>query len=137
MAFGRLEDTSGSIEFVVFPKTFAQFEALLVPDTAVLIKGKVEEREDALSLITEKILAPSQSSIQKADHELFIPRKTSKKTLEKIGSILKSNPGSDTIAILIPNGEQPKTMLLPYKVGWSQKLAQEIQALLAWLGICR
>ncbi len=45
MAFVRLEDPSGSIECVVFPKLFAQIRTKLNPDAMVIITGKVSERK--------------------------------------------------------------------------------------------
>ncbi|MEK7459199.1 MAG: DNA polymerase III subunit alpha [Patescibacteria group bacterium] len=45
MAFVRLEDATGGIEMVVFPKAYAKMREKLVPDTLVLIKGSVSVRE--------------------------------------------------------------------------------------------
>ncbi|MFA6017943.1 MAG: DNA polymerase III subunit alpha [Patescibacteria group bacterium] len=45
MAFVRLEDPSGSVECVVFPKLFAQIRTKLNPDAMVIITGKVSERK--------------------------------------------------------------------------------------------
>ncbi|MBP9828307.1 DNA polymerase III subunit alpha [Patescibacteria group bacterium] len=45
MAFVRLDDPSGSLETVVFPKTYQKVRDILLPDTFVLISGKVSIRE--------------------------------------------------------------------------------------------
>lgn len=45
MAFVRLEDPTGSIETVVFPKLYTKIRARLEPDTFVIITGKVSIRE--------------------------------------------------------------------------------------------
>jgi DNA polymerase III subunit alpha len=45
MAFMRLEDPSGSLECVVFPKLFVQIRHRLTPDAMVIITGKVSERK--------------------------------------------------------------------------------------------
>lgn len=45
MAFVRLEDETGSIEMVVFPKAYTKVRDRLIPDTLVLVKGKVSVRE--------------------------------------------------------------------------------------------
>lgn len=46
MAFLTLDDGSGSIEVLVFPRVYAQCKPLLEPDNAVLLSGKITLRED-------------------------------------------------------------------------------------------
>ncbi|KKS41141.1 MAG: polymerase III, alpha subunit protein [Candidatus Gottesmanbacteria bacterium GW2011_GWB1_43_11] len=55
MAFIRLSDLSGVIEVVVFPRTFALVKNLLIPDTAILVKARVDEKDDRLTLIANDI----------------------------------------------------------------------------------
>jgi DNA polymerase-3 subunit alpha len=52
MAFVTLDDDSGIIEVVVFPKTLALFKAKLNNDSIVLVKGKISVKEEE----TPKIL---------------------------------------------------------------------------------
>lgn len=58
MAFARISDLSGSIEVVIFPKIYAICKQLLLHDTAVLVKGRVDEREDRLTIIANDIFLP-------------------------------------------------------------------------------
>lgn len=46
MAFAQLEDTSGGIETLVFPKVFAAFSAQLTEGTVVIVHGRVSIREE-------------------------------------------------------------------------------------------
>lgn len=45
MAFVRLEDKTGAVEMVVFPKTYVKVRESLLADALVLVKGKVSVRE--------------------------------------------------------------------------------------------
>jgi DNA polymerase-3 subunit alpha len=54
MAFITLSDHSGSIETVVFPKTYQEFQELLEPDTCVVCKGKVSDRNGERSILADK-----------------------------------------------------------------------------------
>lgn len=134
MCFGSLEDQTGKIRFVVFPRTYEEYRDLLQPDKVVLMKGKVNDREGEINLIAEKISSPQPEEIthenDKDYQQLFIPRKTSKSTLEKLGKLLKSNPGDDKVMIVIPNGSKPRKIKLPYTVKWSPELEQKIDQLL-------
>lgn len=135
MAFGKIEDGTGEVDFVVFPRTYKEYGNLLSQDSVVLFKAKVDVREEEAQLVVEKISAPDEeletsTQVLNADHEIFIPRKTSKEMLTELGKLLKSFPGTETVVILIPNGSQPQRMLLPYGVSWSEKLDTDIQKLL-------
>ena len=46
MAFVQLEDLYGVTEVLVFPKTYERVSAMLVPETAVLMQGRLSVRED-------------------------------------------------------------------------------------------
>lgn len=136
MAFGKIEDSTGSMDFVVFPRTYKEFGHLLNEDAVVLLKAKIDVRDEEMQLMVEKISAPDTDMTEttqalNADHELFIPRKTSKETLAELGKLLKASPGDDTVVILIPNGSQPQRMMLPYGVAWSDHLDQQVQDLLS------
>lgn len=58
MAFIKLSDLSGAIEVVVFPRVFAIAKTILSPDTVVLIKGRVNEKDDRLTLIADEVFVP-------------------------------------------------------------------------------
>jgi len=53
MAFVKLQDLTGSIECVVFPKLFAQNPALWTNDAIVQIQGRVDQRDDRFTVIVE------------------------------------------------------------------------------------
>lgn len=134
MAFGKLEDETGSLEFLVFPKAYEEFQQHLTVDNVVLMKAKVDYKDEELKLLVEKVSVPNDALLNHAaaatHHEIFIPRKTSKDTLAQLGKILKSQPGDQSVVILIPNGGDPQKMVLPYGVAWNDKLAKEIEQLL-------
>jgi DNA polymerase III subunit alpha len=134
MAFAQLQDETGSIDIVIFPRTFEEYSNIIHDDAVLLVKAKVDERDEELQLLVEKFSIPSQedmfhegSSIHK---EIFVPRKTSKETLQKLGELLKAHKGSQSVIVLIPNGSKPQKMLLPYGVEWNSKLEKKISALL-------
>lgn len=54
MAFVRLEDATGSIEVVVFPKIYAQTVDYWQQDKIVTISGKVSEKDDRLTILADE-----------------------------------------------------------------------------------
>lgn len=55
MAFIRLEDLSGSIEVVIFPKIYAKSISLWVRDAAVMVAGKVDQKDDRLVILADDV----------------------------------------------------------------------------------
>jgi len=55
MAFLKLADFSGSIEAVIFPKLYAEYEALLQPEMCIAIKGRKSVRNGQTSLVAEAV----------------------------------------------------------------------------------
>ena len=54
MAFATLEDESGSVETVVFPRTLVECPDVFIADQCIVIKAKVSHRNGEISLIAEK-----------------------------------------------------------------------------------
>jgi len=134
MAFATLEDETGNLDLVIFPKTYEEYQAHLVDDSVILVKGKIDNKDGEVCLLVDKIIPASSFE---TDHlgsdiykELFIPRKTTREQLEELGKLLKKHPGGDQIMVLIPNGGQPKKMVLPYGVDWTEALQKKVDALL-------
>jgi len=59
MAFAVVEDLTGSIEVIIFPKIFAQYEKIIANEQVVSIVGKVSTKEDE----EPKILMDSAAKI--------------------------------------------------------------------------
>lgn len=53
MAMLRVEDLTGQVDGVVFPKAFERLELLLQTDARLMVWGKVDRRDEAIQLIVE------------------------------------------------------------------------------------
>ncbi len=68
MAFCDMEDLSGRLEMIVFPKTLAVYGNLLNVGSIVLVEGKISVKDDELKLLAEKIIpAPADKDSLPAD----------------------------------------------------------------------
>lgn len=80
MAFITVEDTSGNIEALLFPKTVADSRNLLINGTVVLLKGRLSLREDKEPSIVCDSISPCPTAEQasaadtskKVRHGLFL-----------------------------------------------------------------
>lgn len=55
MAFVKIDDFTGSCELVVFPKVYERTKFTWGPDKVILVKGKVSEKEDRLSVLVDDV----------------------------------------------------------------------------------
>ncbi len=59
MCFMRMSDLTGTIEVVVFPRLYAKFKSIFSADKPIAMKGKVNERNDTVSILAENFMALS------------------------------------------------------------------------------
>ena len=53
MAFVRINDLTGEVELIVFPKVYAKTRDLWVNDRIILVKGMAREKEDRMTVIVD------------------------------------------------------------------------------------
>ena len=127
MAFITIEDETGKIEAVTFPKTFSQYEEIIAENKAVYLEGKTNFREDEMSIIINSISATPPDTTNKYDFIIKIPPKTNQQKLMQIDKLLKSNPNGHRGLIILSNG---KEVPLSYGVKYTQNLKQQINQIL-------
>lgn len=137
MCFVKFEDDTGSIEMVVFPTTYDKTRTYWEASEPLIIEGKIEYREDALSLIVNHVMTISEAppldkniNSLPTSFILRIPRGTRPQALLEINQLLQSNKGDQDLTIIIENGYGEKTIKLPYGVAWNKKLEEQIKDVL-------
>lgn len=55
MAFVRIADLTGSLECVVFPKSYEEMKKFCMTDKLVIVKGKISDRNGERSLLIDKM----------------------------------------------------------------------------------
>ena len=76
MAFLTVEDNTGTVEAVAFPRIFEQAKEFLEEDRKIFVKGRIQKKDEGeAKLIAEKIIAfenlPKEIWIQFADKEEY------------------------------------------------------------------
>lgn len=126
MAFVKIEDDTGSIEVVIFPRVFQESKNLWVTDSAVLITGKVDAREERLSVIADSAVDLKKIDIPVTTKTIFIPQNSSKEKLSSLNSLLQGSPGDDIIELEFSNG---KKIRLSFKCNFDRNLEEKIREL--------
>lgn len=118
MAFITLEDLFGTIEVIVFPKTYESYKELLFEDSIVLVEGTLNiAEEDTPKLMSNKIFALKKQETQESNtRKLYIKVKDKEhyKTIKKdLFANLQKCCGKD--CVIIYNEQEKANMILPEK----------------------
>jgi len=101
-ATAMLEDLDGGVEVLFFPNTYAQVSHLVVEDAIVLVKGRVEKREDVPRIIGMDILTPDLTTGDRGP--LAINVSAARCTLplvERLKEVLCAHPGTTDVHLVL------------------------------------
>ncbi len=133
MAFIQLSDLVSEIEAVVFPKTFAEVKSLLDKDVVILASGRIDKREDALSLVIDslELFNPDTAYRMERQIEISVPPGTGVDVLQQINRTLREYPGEVSVSLLLNgNGGGARRMVLPFSISPNAALEMQIRDLL-------
>lgn len=86
MAFVQLEDLSGTIEVIVFPKVLDRYRDVIEEDALVRIKGRISIKEDEMP----KLLCESIEGLEKVSSNRIYIRITDKSYIRECNNIIKN-----------------------------------------------
>ncbi|HOR85675.1 MAG TPA: DNA polymerase III subunit alpha [Bacillota bacterium] len=106
MAFVELEDLYGTLEIIVFPKTYERFKNLLLQDSIVLVGGRISQKEEEAAKIICDTVAPLKKYMGK---KLYIKINTELQPgiIEKLETLLIEHRGIQPV-ILVNEADGPK-----------------------------
>jgi DNA polymerase-3 subunit alpha len=128
MAFAKIDDGTGSIEVVVFPRIFKETRDFWVEGQPLLIVGRVDTRDETPALIVESIETLSSLS-EKKQRDVFvkIPEGTDVNALKRLKTLLTGSLGEESAFLVFEAGRKVR---LPFKIAWNETLAKEISDIL-------
>jgi DNA polymerase-3 subunit alpha len=126
MAFAQIEDLQGTVELVIFPRTWKATKELWVPERILIVRGKVNFRGQEPSILVDSatneivIAQPSGEPPPNPQQGLVhihvtVPRTGSMEEiiqrLGKVYALLQSYPGEDQFSICVENGIEGRVLL--------------------------
>lgn len=140
MYFAHLEDTTGNIEALVFPKIVQENPIIWRENNIVYLLGKVNSKDGVAKLIVEKakeidsakIKELSEARLTTTDQnrevlQIRLLPSASKETLMQIKGILEKHPGETPVEILIPQNREYKKILTKSKANNDEKLINNLK----------
>jgi len=135
MAIAQLEDLTGIVEVLIFPKAYSIIGRYLKADNMIFFKGRLSTREEEPKLIAEDAipLEEVQTKTTKSMSISLITTSLSKKTIELLKLILSEHKGNTPAYISFKTPENKKVTLAigeKFNVQPSIELINEIEELL-------
>lgn len=138
MCFLKLQDLTGSIEIIVFPKVYERSRASIIPDQIVVVAGTLETGDQTPVLIAEEITSfkkelekiESFATSNKTEVVISIPQGADRILLSKIYEVLKKNSGDSPAFLVLPqNNNQVRKVPVPFGVKRTSNLEDQLHAL--------
>jgi DNA polymerase-3 subunit alpha len=136
MASFLVEDLAGSCEVLVFPDTFKKVAGRLADDQVVLVRGKVEAREDGrVRLLAAEILPLEQAKLAEARSVTIRLRARAfdRAVGERLREILEAHRGECPVTIEVVREGAFAACVAPaagYRVRPGSALKEQVEALL-------
>ena len=138
MAFFTLQDLTGSVEVLVFPKIMEKVLPLLANDKMVQVSGRLSDKDEEFKLIAEEMrelpgdgiylqnLGELEKSKQLVLHMLSL---ADLEVLNKIKDILTSHPGNAQVYLSVGSGNNAKKIKTQSQIRISNELVSALRAI--------
>ena len=132
MAFVRLEDMSGAIEVVVFPRIYRESIDYWQADRLVMIYGQRSTKDGELKVLADQVtdLPPAPASAEPGIQIQIALENTTPAMFDELKSILRTYPGSRPVDLVVTKGQQQKTINTEHRVALTTELRQALETLL-------
>lgn len=126
MAYFTLEDTSGSVEVLVFPKNYARFMSILEPERVVFLTGRLNVNEDERKVFAEKITLLEAGKMVCKSVDVVI-RDNQVEILNKLKQVLLEYHGKTPVCLYFPQSGKALKLKESYWVEPTPLLQQELE----------
>ena len=133
MLFVTIDDSIGSVELLVFPKTLETTFGIWQDESKVMVQGKVSEKDGQPKILTETATIITEEyikNIKAGKHSnkklwIILPGSFTKDKMDDLKKILENKPGKTSVYLEIHNGKVRK-IKTNLKVLPDQQLQEEI-----------
>ena len=136
MLFARLEDTTSSVEILVFPKMLEKNSLIWQVDNIVEIEGKMNTKDGMPKILADKIVnlakqISNQENNPGEGEKLFLSlnQNTSKEILQKIKNIVEEFPGKSEMVLKIPDENGIKEIKVKSKVQIGEGILDKLEGI--------
>jgi DNA polymerase III subunit alpha len=132
-AIATVEDLGGAIEVLFFPQTYQTVLHVLAEDLVVVVKGRVNRRDDVPTIYAQELTLPDLTLGTSGPVVLSMPvNRCTPPTVEKLKDVLATHPGVTEVHLKLVQTGRSTTMRLDdgLRVTPSPALFGDLKALL-------
>jgi DNA polymerase-3 subunit alpha len=116
-AAATLEDLEGAIEVLFFPATYQQCMSQVIDDAIVLVKGRLDRREEVPKLVAMEVTAPDISAGQTGPFVVSIlEARCIPPVVERLKEVLRTHPGPTEVHLRLQTGSRTRVLRLDDKL---------------------
>jgi DNA polymerase-3 subunit alpha len=125
-----LEDLEGAVEVLFFPASYAQVGMKISEDAIVVVKGRVDTREETVRIIGSDLTLPDLSKDERPLRLVMDKSLCTELATNRLREILASHPGTTDVEIELGFGQHLCVTLPDLRVRKSPALMGDVKALL-------
>ena len=130
-AIVTIEDLEGSIEALFFANTYTQYALTLTEDRVVVIRGRVDRREDQLRFTALEMNFPEMSQGSVGPFVIKLPiTQCTPPIVDRLKEILLTHPGTREVHLQLDDHGKSTVLKLEPKVTASPSLSADLKAIL-------
>ncbi len=116
-AAATIEDLEGAMEVLFFPATYAQCMSLVIDDAVVLVKGRLDRREEVPKLVAMEVTAPDITPAEQGPFVVaLLEGRCVPPVVERLKEVLSSHPGPTEVHLRLITGDRAKVLRLDDKL---------------------
>src|SRR5699024_8013627 len=132
-AIATVEDLEGAIECLFFPKTYLTVQTMLTQDIVAVVRGRVNHRDDAVSIYAEDLTIPELTDGPRGPVLLTLEHaRATQGRIEQVKEVLTRHPGSTDVQIKLVQPGRSVTLSVDanYRVEPSEALIGDLKVIL-------
>ena len=132
-AIATVEDLEGAIECLFFPKTYLTVQTMLTQDIVAVVRGRVNARDDTVSLYAEDLTIPEITDGPRGPVVLTLDyARATTGRIEEVKQVLSQHPGSTDVQIKLVQPGRSVTMSVDasYRVEPTEALIGDLKVIL-------
>jgi DNA polymerase-3 subunit alpha len=128
-----LEDLTGAIDVMAFSNTYNQYATMMGEDVIVLVKGRVDRREEVPKFILMEMSLPDLHQERKGPLVITLPlARCTPPVVERMKEVLRSHPGTTDVHLRLESATENTLLTIDegLKVSATASLSADLKALL-------
>ena len=116
-AAATLEDLEGAIEVLFFPATYAQCMSQVIDDAIVLVRGRLDRREDVPKLVAMEVSVPDITAGQTGPFVVSVlEARCVPPVVDRLKEVLRTHPGPTEVHLRLLSGNRTRVLRLDNKL---------------------